>query len=202
MDKLLLSAFSAMLGFMLSQSFNFINYIRRPRFGTDHFEDGVISTYMGDPPETPWEIQLGFYLKNCGRNPARNTRVYVSAVKAASKSSADLSTTSTEIYELRRPLDFIPPGENVRVELGTIKGDSCDLRLCLNSPLDEEESGMVEADTRGMVRFSATFYVSCDDKNSFQSFVLEFRPDLNEWAASLFEDYTVDYLDFLTRPKL
>lgn len=201
MEKILLSFVSALLGFLFSQSFNFVSYLRRPRFRIKHWSDGVVSSYTGDPPETPWEIELGFFLENCGKNSAKNTRVFVSDIKGAKGSNEPLNLTSIELLEITRPLDLIPPGECVLVKLGKISGDTCDLALSLHLPIDEDQAGLIGADTRGGVRFSAKFYISCDDKNSFESFSLDFRPDEHEWASSFFEDYTEEYLDSVTRPR-
>ncbi len=201
MEKILLSFASALLGFLVSQSFNFVNYVRRPRFRVKNWNRGILSSYTGDPPETPWEIELGFLLENYGKNPAKNVRIFVSDIHGATNSDHQLRLTSIELLELKRPVDLLPPGECVSVRLGKISGDKAEIGLCLQSSLDQEELGMIGADTRGCVRFSAKFYVGCDDKNSYRSFSLEFRPDKDEWAASFFEDYTKEYLDGLTRPK-
>jgi hypothetical protein len=201
MEKVLLSAFSALQGFTLSQSFNFVSFLRRPKFRVRHWEDGVLASYTGDPPETPWEIELGFYLENCGKNPARHVRVFVSDLRASNGGNDQLDLTSIELLELRRPIDLIPSGECVAVKLGTIKSDRCELDLCLQSPPDADQLDIIGADTRGKVRFSAKFYISCDDKNSFKELSLEFRPDRNDWASSFFEDYTPEYLDSVARPK-
>lgn len=184
MEKILLSLLSALLGFLVSQSFNFVNYLRRPKFRVKHWTDGVSSSYTGDPPEAAWEIELGFFLENFGRNPAKNTRIFVSDIRGGTSSNDELELTSIELLELKRPLDLIPAGECVAVRLGLISGDRCELELSLQSPPDEEQASMIGADTRGKIRFSAKFYVSCDDRNSFTSFTLDFRPDKNEWAAS------------------
>lgn len=201
MEKVLLSLLSALVGFLLSQTFNFVCFLRRPRFRVKHWTDGVSSSYTGDPPGTPWEIELGFFLENRGKNPAKNTRIFVSEIKCAAASEDHLTMTSIELLELKRPLDLIPAKECVAVKLGVIKGNKCELDLLLHNPLDEEQAGLIGADTRGKIRFSAKFYVSCDDKNSFASFVLDFRPDQNEWTSLLLEDYSDGYLDSLTRPK-
>lgn len=90
MDKILISIFSAVLGFALSQSFNLVNFVRRPRFRAKNYSDGIISSYTGDPPDTPWEIELGFYLENHGRNVAKNTRIFVSDFRTSSSAQDDL----------------------------------------------------------------------------------------------------------------
>jgi hypothetical protein len=202
MEKILLSFISALLGFLLSQSFNFVSYLRRPRFRVRHWTNGVASSYTGDPPETPWEIELGFFLENYGKNPAKNTRIFVTDIKGAKASQDEPELTSIELLEIRRPLDFIPSGECVLVKLGTIRGDTCELALDLHTHLDEEQAGMIGADTRGSVHFSAKFYVTCEEKNSFHSLTLEFRPDKDEYASALLEDYTNEYLESVTRPKM
>lgn len=201
METVLLSVLSAFLGFMLSQSFNFVSYLRRPRFRVKHWSDGVLSSYTGDPPDTPWEIELGFFLENYGRNSAKNTRIFVSDLKSAAISDDHLELTSIELLELKRPIDLIPPNECVAVKLGIIRGDKCELELHLQASPDEDQSGLIAADTRGKIRFAATFYVSCDDKNSFRSFSLDFRPDKNEWGSSFFEDYDEEHLSSLIRPE-
>lgn len=189
MDKILVAIFSAFLGFGLSQAFNFISFIRRPRFRVKHWSDGVLSSYTGDPPETPWEIELGFLLENFGRNIAKNVRVFVSDIKCASEANGPFEMTSIELLELKRPIDMIPGGECIHIKLGVIKSHTRELDLSLESNADPEALGMIEADTRGKKIFSAKFYVVCDDKDSFTSLSLEFRPDKNEWASSFFEDY-------------
>ncbi|MGE0774613.1 MAG: hypothetical protein AB7G25_09390 [Sphingomonadaceae bacterium] len=201
MEKVLLSILGALLGFTLSQAFNFVNFLRRPKFRVKYWDDGVLSSYTGDPPETPWEIDLGFYLENYGKNPAKNTRIFVSYISGSENSDQKPELTSIELLELKRPIDLIPSRECVAVKLGTITSEKAELELCLHSPLDEEDSGLIGADTRGKVRYSAKFYVTCDDKNSFRAFSLDFRPDKNEWASSLLEDYNEEYLASLTRPK-
>ena len=200
MEKILISFVSALLGFLLSQSFNFVSYLRRPRFRVRHWTDGVLSSYTGDPPETPWEIELGFFLENYGKNPAKNTRIFVSDIKVAKTSRCRPELTSIELLEIKRPLDFIPSSECVKVKLGSISGVTCELALDLDLPIDEDEAEMIGADTRGSVHFSAKFHITCDEKNSSKSFTLDFRPDQNEWASSLLEDYTEEYLDSATRP--
>lgn len=201
MEKVLLSLLSVVVGFMVSQSFNFVNYLRRPRFRPKHWSDGVAASYTGDPPETPWEIELGFFIENYGKNPAKNSRIFVSNIMCAKDSASEPTLTSIELLELRRPLDLIPPGECVAVKFGVIRGDKAELELCLQSALEKDQLWSIEADTRGQTRFSATFYISCDDENSFHSFSLDFRPDKNEWASSFFEDYTDDYLQSLLGPR-
>ncbi len=198
MDKILLAVFSAVLGFGLSQAFNLISFIRRPRFRVKHWSDGVVSTYTGDPPGTPWEIVLGFYLENYGRNVAKNVRVFVSDIKCASRSGQSLEMSSIELLELKRPIDIIPAGECVQVKLGTIKSDARYLELFLQSDAEIESDDLIEAETREKMVFSARFYISCDDRNSLTDITLEFRPDRNEWAAVLFEDYA----EVLPLPRL
>lgn len=201
MEKILLSAISALLGFALSQSFNFVSYLRRPKFRVKHWSDGVLSSYTGDPPETPWEIELGFYLENYGKNPAKNVRIFVSYMKGSGKTDEDLELTSIELLELKRPIDLVPSNECVEVRLGTISSDKCTLALNLHSTPDEKALDFIDADTRGKIRFSAKFYVSCDEKSSFKSFILDFRPDKNDWASTLLEDYTEEHLSSVTWPK-
>ncbi|SEH16739.1 hypothetical protein SAMN05428974_1860 [Sphingopyxis sp. YR583] len=201
MEKILLSVISALIGFALSQSFNLISYLRRPKFRVKLWSDGVLSSYTGDPPETPWEIELGFYLENYGKNPAKNIRIFVSDMKGSGKSDEDLELTSIELLELKRPIDLVPSSECVEVKLGTISSDRCTLALNLHSAPDEKALDFIAADTRGKIRFSAKFYVSCDEKNSFKSFILDFRPDKNDWASALLEDYTEEHLTSVTWPK-
>lgn len=178
-----------------------MRYFRRPKFLIYNFTNGVCSIYNGDPPETPWEIDLGFYLKDAGFNPALNVRIFVSDIKVRRKIDLTLQQTPTEMLELKRPLDFIPKGEFVLVRLGTIKGDSCDLSLQLATEMGEQEAGMISADTRGSIHFSATFHICCDEQNSYKRVTLEFRPDKDEWASALLDDFTADYLDRVTRPN-
>lgn len=201
MEKILLAVLSALLGFMLSQTFNLVSYLRRPKFRVGHWTDGVLGSYTGDPPETPWEIELGFHLENFGKNPAKNTRIFVSDIQTADRSDTSLQPTSIELLELKRPIDLLPSKEPVSIYLGVIKSSMCDLDLNLQSPLNDEQLGMISADTRGKTRFVAKFHISCDDKNSFHSFSLDFCPDKNDWASSLLDDYTIDHLNSVTRPK-
>jgi hypothetical protein len=201
MENILLSVISALLGFALSQSFNFISYLRRPKFRVKHWSDGVLSSYSGDPPETPWEIELGFFLENYGKNPAKNVRIFVSDIKASGMPDGELELTSIELLELKRPIDLVPSKECIEVRLGTLSSNECALALNLHGAPDENAMNYIDADTRGKIRFSAKFYVSCEEKNSFKSFVLDFRPDKNDWASSLLEDYTEDHLISVTRPK-
>ena len=139
MEKVLLSFIGALTGFLLSQSFNFITYLRRPKFRVNHWTDGVISWYSGDPPETPWEIVLGFYIENRGKNPARNTRIFVSDIMGSNTSVDEFDLTSIALLELKRPLDFIPPRQSVLVALGTITRDTCALKLNLEANIAENE---------------------------------------------------------------
>ncbi len=201
MEKILLSAISALLGFALSQSFNFISYLRRPKFRVKHWSDGVLSSYTGEPPETPWEIELGFYIENYGKNSAKNVRIFVSDIRGSGKSDEDLELTSIELLELKRPIDLVPSNECVEVRLGTISSDKCTLSLNLHNAPDEKVLDFIDADTRGKIRFSAKFYISCDEKNSFKFFTLDFRPDKNDWASTLLEDYTEEHLNSVTWPK-
>jgi len=201
MEKLLLSLAGAFAGFLLSQSFNFVSYLRRPKFAVSNYTDGVASSYTGDPPETPWEIELGFYLQNRGKNPALKTRIFVSEVRASTNADGNMELTTIELLELKRPIDFIPAGECVLVPLGKITGNTAYLSLYLNDSLEEDRIHLIEADTRGCIRFSAKFYVTCEDKNSSRSFTLHFRPDTNEWASAFLEDYTPELLGQITRPS-
>jgi hypothetical protein len=190
MDKFVLTIFSAAIGFGFSQAFNFVAFVRRPKFRVRHWSDGVISSYTGDPPETPWEIELGFFLENHGANIAKNVRVFVSDIMCASGLDQPLETTSIGILELKRPINVIPPGECVQIKLGVIRSDNRELRLFLHSDTDPDALEMIEAETREKTRFLAKFYISCDDKNTLKLIVLEFRPDENEWASLLLEDYS------------
>ncbi|WP_230772774.1 hypothetical protein [Sphingomonas sp. Leaf4] len=200
MEKLLLAAVSAFIGFILSQSINVFSYVRRPKFRTKHHLSGVISTYSGDPPETPWEIELGFLLENFGYNPAINTRVFISNIACSTFSEIDPELTSDEMVELKRPIDMIPSGECVSVKIGTIRGDKAELDINSQSDLSEEYLGMFGADTRGAVRFSAKFYVMCDDKNSLTMLNIEFRPDRHEFSSDLIQDFTPEYVESITLP--
>lgn len=112
-----------------------------------------------------------------------------------------MELTSIELLELNRPIDLVPSNECVEVRLGTISSDKCTLALNLHSTPDEKVLNFIDADTRGKIRFPAKFYVSCDEKSSFKSFILDFRPDKNDWVSTLLEDYTEEHLSSVTWPK-
>lgn len=200
MEKILLAVLSALLGFMLSQTFNLVSYLRRPKFRVRHWTDGVLGAYTGDPPETPWEIELGFHLENFGKNPAKNVRIFVSDIHAADRSNFSLQPTSIEFKELKRPIDLIPSGEIISITLGIIRSDTCDLALKLQSPSTDDHREIISADTRGKTQFSAKFYVSCDEKNSFQTLSVDFYPDKSKWASYLLNDCAIDCLADIAVP--
>jgi len=198
MDELLLSVASAIFGFLISQSINLINLLRRPRFRVNRFTYGVSSCYTGSPPETPWEIQLGFYLENCGWNPAKNTRVFVSDLHTANGADDPLEATGFEFAELKRPVDIIAAGEAVLVTFGTIGSDTHSLEISYPAESALGASDFLDADTREKKVFSAKFYIYCDDKSSSKVLQLTFCPEKDEWPGKLLEDYSAP---LPTRPE-
>lgn len=187
-EKITLAFFSGLLGFALSQFFNVLEFLRRPRFRVSHFNNGVIASYSGEIPETPWEIDLGFYLENHGRRPAKNTRVFVSDLKASGGGDSAFELSNLDFSELKKPVDVIPPGEAVIIKLGRITNDNRILALSFQESTDDYE-GLIEADTREKRAFSAKFHVVCDDKNSMTVLNLDFRPDRDDWCSQFFSDY-------------
>jgi hypothetical protein len=190
MEKVLLSLLSAIVGFALSQSFNLVNFLRRPRFRVKEWTDGVLSSYTGNPPETPWEIELGFYLENSGINPAKNIRVFISDFKISTNSEIEPELTSIDFLELERPVDILPAEECVAIKLGVMKSDSREIHLNLHKTPTESQLGLIGADTRDAVRLEVKFLMICDNQNTFQCMIFKFRPDLNEWSSNLLQDYT------------
>jgi hypothetical protein len=191
-EKVALAVFSGILGFALSQLFNLIEFLRRPRFRVRSFGHGVVSSYTGDPPEAPWEIDLGFYLENHGKRAAKNTRVFVSTLSVSEGGNSPFEETSLEFRELKSPVDLIPSGEAVLLKFGKITGETHSLKLNLkhetNLNLDLDFS---ESDTREKRAFSGKFFVTCEDKNSIDILALEFRPDRADWAGQMIAEYDV-----------
>lgn len=184
-QQILLSLIGAIIGFAVSQSFNVVRFLRRPKFAASHFGHGVISSYTGDPPETPSSVTLGFYLENVGRNPAKNTRVFLSKLGSSVTSEEPTEEGIFEFSELRRPIDIIPPGESVLIELGTIDSEDQHLKILFAVEGKEELYDYVEADTRGKKKFDAKFQIFCDDLNSFTIIELEFRPTEESWSGEI-----------------
>ncbi len=180
--KILLSLLGVILGFALSQSMNIINFLRRPRFKVEHFGDGVISSYTGDPPETPSEIIFGFHLKNTGFLPAKNIRILISNLKTKENETDDWLDSVMDIVELAKPIDFLPPGEVLRFALGIIDSRGKSLSLYLENDIGTESGDFVESDTRGKNIFSADFHIICDNKGSYDKISLSFyiSEDLRE----------------------
>lgn len=190
MQELILSLVGAGFGFFFSQFFNLVGYIRRPRFRLISHGHGVLSAYSGDPPETPWEIELGFFLENCGRNPAKNTRVFVSELSTWNDAEGKFQETTLGFSELKRPIDVLPAGECARVILGKISGRRCSLDVKFASDLEGDEKEFLDSDTRFSKRFRANIFVFCDDRNASFQQELVFNPDAEgEWSAGLIEDY-------------
>tara|TARA_E500000318_G_scaffold66046_1_gene60989 strand:- start:382 stop:969 length:588 start_codon:yes stop_codon:yes gene_type:complete len=183
--RLMLSGVSALFGFFLSQSFNILKYLRRPRFEVCRLGNGVISSYSGDPPETPAEVTFGFRLTNVGRNPALNTRVFVSDLKSANREGADLDDGVFEFSELKRPIDIIPPGQSVLVVFGRMTSENRYLDIEFERGDSFENDELIEADTRDKKVFSGDFYISCDNIDSFARFNVLFN---------LENDFVEDYI--------
>lgn len=197
MGEALIAVLGAAVGYVLSQLLNLIEFFRRPRFRIVHFSDGVLSAYTGDPPDTPWEVELGFSLENCGTNPAKGLRVFVSQMMVFPEHEPDGRPTILDIVELRRPIDLLPPGESVAIKLGTISSDSCS--LLLNKAENSEEDDLVDCDTRGSKSFDVRVYVCRDNDNSSRSFNLKFRPGTNGLSEELLRDYDeIDWMKFGT----
>jgi hypothetical protein len=190
MEKLVISLFSAALGFFFSQFFNLVGYLRRPKFKIANHGDGVLSFYCGSPPEAPWEIELGFFLDNKGRNPAKNIRIFVSELCVWDADKKCFEETLLGYSELRRPVDILPSGQNIRVLLGRILGDDCSLRIDFKDELNEDDAAFLSSDTRFQTRFRAKTFIFCDDPNSSTSTILEFNPSADEeWGKVFFADY-------------
>eukprot|EP00435_Cladocopium_sp_Y103_P078047 s1_g1786.t1 len=187
-QRILLSLIGAIIGFAVSQSFNVVRFLRRPKFAASQFENGVLSSYTGNPPETPSSVTLGFYLENAGRNPAKNTRVFLSKLSSSATAEEPPKEGIFEFSELKRPIDIIPPGESVLIELGTIDSEGRHLKVPFAIEGKEELYDYVEADTRGKKSFDAVFQISCDDLNSFTSLELSFRPTKESWAGQILSD--------------
>ena len=195
MEKLILSLLSAAFGFFLSQFLNLLAYFRRPRFRVLNHQEGLLSAYTGDPPETPWEIELGFFLENHGKNPSRNTRIFVSDLSVWDEKKGEFSETTFSFSELSRPIDVLPAGECIRVLFAKISSESCYAQIPFEAERDEKENEYLSSDTRFAKKLRAKFFVSCDDPNSSKTFTLIFDPNVDsEWAAGFLEDY--DSLEF------
>lgn len=188
-QQIVLSLIGVIVGFALSQSFNVLKFIRRPKFNVENFSDGIVSSYTGAPPETPSEVIFGFYLKNTGFNPAVNTRVFISDLRSARGIDEPFSDGVFEFSELMKPVDIIPPGEAVIVVLGHITSSMPHLEIHFK---DKGKLGemieFVEADTRGRKSFAAKFHITCDSLDSFTTLELEFHPTSDKWAAGILDD--------------
>ena len=195
MEKLILSLVRAAFGFFFSQFFNIITYFRRARFKSVHHEIGVMSSYTGGADE-PWEIELGFYLENCGSNPAKNTRIFVSEICRWCEESNCFEEIFFSFSELKRPIDVLPAGQSVRVVFSKISGSRCHLEIPFENDRDISGNEFIDADTRFYKRFRANFFVICDDRNSSFETLLEFDPGSEDHASGLLEDY--DSLEFRT----
>ena len=204
MNELVLTLVAAAAGFFFSQFFNIVDYFRRPKFKIISHGEGVISGYTGDPPDTAWEIELGFYLENIGANPAKNTRIFVSELFTWNDEKDEFEETLMGFSALRRPIDVIPSGQAVRVLLGKISGDDCSLRMPLVSPQYEDEDEFLESDTRFKKKFRVRIFVSCDDRNSAKDLVVEFNPQADtEWCSEFLQDYdSVEFRKSITMPAL
>ena len=186
MEKILISLFSVILGFLLSQSVNIVKYLRRPKFKITQVNNGVIGCYTGEPPEEPSEVTLGFHLENCGHNPAKNARIFVSNLKVSRNSDENMEDSILPFTELRRPIDIIPPGESIIITIGKIRSDQQHLEMLYQNPEDAE--GFFEADTRYKRYFSARFHIQCDDSNSSTVLDLNFDPMKYDFAFGILDD--------------
>ena len=187
-QKVLLSLLGVVLGFMLSQSINIVRYFRRPKFRLRNYDDGVLSCYTGDTPETPSEVEFGFYLENNGLNPAKNSRVFLSELRSAAAKENQLDDALLEFSELAKPIDLIPPGEAVKIVLGKLTSDKPYLVIGFEKENSDDLAESIEADTRWKKFFSAKFYVTCDNLDSFTIIEVDFRPESDGWAASILSD--------------
>ena len=196
MEKILLSLVSAGLGFFFSQLFNAVGYLRRPKFQVSHFGNGVLSSYTGSgDDEEPWQIELGFFVDNTGKNPAKNVRIFVSELHTWDVETGTFDEAVFSFSELRRPIDVLPSGETIRVLFGSIQGNNCSLEIPFENQRDRDQNEYLDSDTRFKKKFKATFHIFCDDKNSSWKRILEFDPsDGDEWSQGLLEEY--DSLDF------
>lgn len=185
MKKSLLSLIGAIIGFAVSQFFNLVKYMRRPRFEASH--SGVLSTYTGNPPSEPGEITLGFFLLNKGRNPARNIRVFISDLRTASEPNSLLEDSPLELSELQRPIDILPSGESVLIKLGEVNSRDRTLMIPFANNVREETLWIVESHTRMQTEFSVKFHIFCDDANSAKIFVLKFSISRDELAMATLE---------------
>ena len=181
-ERIILALVSALIGFFLSQFINIVKYFRKPKFRVRGRDGDVISSYTGNPPETPTEVELGFTLENYGKNPAKNTRIFISELRTAKDIVTNLDDTTLEFTELRRPVDIIPSGEAITVVLGKISSDKRFLEIPIqNGELDST----VNSDTRGKNIFAARFHIYCDDPNSSTVLNIVFDPSKDEWASIL-----------------
>ncbi|MCB2099140.1 MAG: hypothetical protein KDE05_16025 [Parvularculaceae bacterium] len=184
----LVALIGAIIGFAVSQSVNVIQYLRRPKFSVH--DSGVISSYTGDPPDVPAEVMLGFFLKNIGRNSAKNTRIFISELRTAEDSGKHLDDGPFEFSELQKPIDIIPVGESILVLFGKINSKTRHLQIPFKSDLPEDYREIIESETRNKKVFSAKFRVYCDDPNSYFAFELKFDLNDHEWASVLWESET------------
>ncbi len=188
-DRLFVSIVSVFIGFLLSQSFDVVRYFRRPRFYVDKNDKGIMSSYTGDPPETPAEIVFGFRLKNIGKNPARNTRIFISEIFCYNKKVKE--EVGLDYSELKRIVDIIPPGETVSCYVGKIDTDGFHLKLNFQDDDENDVRWYIEADTRGKAIFDIIFHVVCDDVNSISKFTIHFDPSEDLVGKMIIEDYWV-----------
>jgi hypothetical protein len=189
MNEILIASIGAFAGFILSQAVDLIKYLRRPRFRVVHHTSGIMSSYTGDPPETPWEIELGFYLENFGKNPAKNMRIFLADLEAAQDSTSQSDSVYWEFSELKKPVEILPPREAIKVQLGVVRSDSLQLSIPFENDADQEFLWSLEADTRAKQYFKARFFIICDDQNVSQKLIVEFKIDSDEWASEIFLDH-------------
>lgn len=185
-EQILLSAFGILLGFFLSQSFNVVRYLRRPKFRSTT-NGGVISGYTGGDDEPAFAV-VGFYLENCGWSVAKKTRIFISSFRSANSKSESLEEGFFYLSEVSPPLDIIPPGEAVRIELGRVIAGEGELRIQLeNSQEDIEES--VAADTRNKFVFEADFHIVCEEAASHTKLTLTFDLTEDGWDQVLLDEF-------------
>lgn len=187
-QRVFITLIGAIIGFLLSQSINLVKFYRRPKFQIKPFEHGVFALYTGNPPEVPAEVELGFYVKNIGRNPALNTRVFVSEISTAISAKETKEECLIGLTELSRPIDVIPPNELIRIKFGQITSETRCLELNFQDEADAPGSEYLCSDTRDKRSFAAKIYITCDDVSSAKSFTVEFDPAKDDWAEGIWSE--------------
>lgn len=199
-QRVFITLFGAIIGFLLSQSINVVKFYRWPKFKIGSFEHGVFALFTGNPPEIPAEVELGFYIKNIGRNPALSTRVFVSEIGTVKSAKETKEECLIGFTELSRPIDVIPPNELIRIKFGQITSETRCLELNFQNETDALGSEYLCSDTRDKKSFAAKIYITCDDVSSAKSFSVKFDPAKDELAEGIWseEDSETRFLE----PKL